>query len=84
MRECVPNKQWLRLEDEGLVAVQRIVAIGLAESAPMRRLIQVVTPARVVTLTGGKRRQTVLVLDSGHLILTAYSLSWLWQNLEET
>ncbi|MBX3057910.1 MAG: DUF370 domain-containing protein [Anaerolineae bacterium] len=62
---------WMTIENEGLVAAGRIVAIGLSEAAPMRRLVQQTPASHVIVLTGGQKRQTVLVLDSGHVVITS-------------
>jgi regulator of extracellular matrix RemA (YlzA/DUF370 family) len=69
------SDDWLKILNEGVIATSRIVAIGLVEAAPIRRLIQATPPSHVVVLTGGHKRQTVLVLDSGHVAITALSLS---------
>lgn len=68
------DPRWLQVGELGLVAGGRVVAVGPAESAAMLRLLRVVTADRIVVLTGGRRRRTVLVLDSGHLVVTAMSL----------
>jgi regulator of extracellular matrix RemA (YlzA/DUF370 family) len=49
--------------------------MGPAEAAPMRRLIQATQPSHVVVLTGGRKRQTVLVLDSGHLVISPLTVA---------
>lgn len=74
--------QWAEIEQSGLVNMQRIVAIGRADSAPIQRLIQQTSPDRIVKLTGGRRRQSVLVLDSGHLVITAVCVDVLLKKLE--
>ena len=67
--------QWLEIEDQGLVLVDRIVAVGASDSAPVRRLIATLPLTKVVSLTGGRRRRTVIVLDSDHVVLTALSVT---------
>lgn len=66
---------WIAIENEGLVATGRIVAIGQVDAAPIRRLVQKTPEARVVILTGGQKRQTVLVLDSGHVVITPLTVA---------
>lgn len=73
--------RWIMLAD-GVVALNRIVAVGRAESAPIKRLLSVVPPTRVVVLTGGRRKKTVVFLDSGHAVITAVSLSEIKRHLE--
>lgn len=73
--------KWLVVAD-GVIALDRIVAVGRVESAPTKRLLAVVPPTRVVVLTGGRRKETVVFLDSGHAVITAVSLDKLKQQLE--
>ena len=73
---------WIEIEDQGMVMEERIVAIGPAESAPMRRLIAAVPEERIIILTGGNRRQSILIMDSGHLIVTAIPIPTLMQQID--
>lgn len=72
---------WLMIAD-GVIALERIVAVGRVDAAPIKRLLQVVPPPRVVVLTGGKRKETVIFLDSGHAVITAVSLDEIKRQLE--
>lgn len=72
---------WIDLEGQGLVNGQRIVAAGNAHSAGMRRLLGAAPDEKVVDLTGGRRRQCLLVLDSGHVVITASTLQSLYSGL---
>ena len=57
-----------------LVAVERIIAVAAPESAPMKRLIQEAREeSRVIDCTSGKRTKSVIVTDSGHVVLSALS-----------
>jgi len=67
--------QGLLIDDQGLVIVERIVAVGPAESAPMRRLLAALPLTKVINLTGGQRRQSVLILDSDHVVITPLSVA---------
>jgi len=75
---------WIPIAEEGIVISDRIVAVAPAETAPMRRLLAMVPITQLVLLTGGQRRQTVLLLDSGHVVITALSVDeverLLWQS----
>ena len=73
--------RWIMLAD-GVVALDRIVAVGRVESAPVKRLLSVVPQTRIVVLTGGRRKETVLFLDSGHAVITAVSLTEIKRRLE--
>ena len=65
---------WLELADTGLVRPERIVAVGPADAAGMARLLRVTPQDRIVVLTGGRKRRSVLVLDSGHVVVTALTV----------
>lgn len=65
---------WITIKTEGIVAARRIVAIGRAEAAPIRHMIQDTPISQVVVLTGGQKRQTVLVMDSGHVVITSLTI----------
>ncbi len=54
-----------------LVSAQRLVAIVSRESAPIKRIIQEARgQARLIDATYGRRTRAVLVMDSGHIILS--------------
>jgi regulator of extracellular matrix RemA (YlzA/DUF370 family) len=73
---------WLELDGQGIVWLERLVAVARAESAAARRLIGATPLERIVNLTGGKRRQSLLVTDSGHVILTALTVKQIARLLE--
>ena len=55
-----------------IVALNRALAIMSPDSAPIKRLIQEARDKSVlIDLTYGRKTKSVLVLDSGHLVLTA-------------
>jgi len=66
---------WIEVDDQGLIIAERIVAVGQAETAPMKRLLALMPAEKVIILTGGQRRQSVTLLDSGHAVVTALSVS---------
>lgn len=65
---------WVDLGDNGLIVTQRIVAVGKADAAAMRRLVAETPATHVVDLTGGAKRRSVVVLDSDHIVLTAMTV----------
>ncbi len=65
---------WMPIEADGLVDANRVVAVAHIESAPIRRMIRDLPLSQVVVLTGGQKRQTVLVLDSGHVVITPLTM----------
>ena len=54
-----------------LVAAARIVAVVSPESAPIKRIIQDVRErGELIDATFGRRTRSVIVMDSGHVILS--------------
>ena len=55
-----------------IVSTQRIVAIVSPESAPIKRMVQEAKDNKTaVDATYGRRTRAVLIMDSGHIILSA-------------
>lgn len=53
-----------------VVAANRVLAVMAPDSSPIRRMVQEAREAsRLIDLTYGRRTKSVIVLDSGHLIL---------------
>ena len=55
-----------------IVSANRIVTIVSPESAPIKRLIQEAKDGKTaIDATCGRRTRAVLIMDSGHVILSA-------------
>ena len=55
-----------------IVSANRIVAIVSPESAPIKRIIQEARDGeRLIDATYGRRTRAVIIMDSGHVILSA-------------
>ena len=55
-----------------IIAANKIVAIVSPESAPIKRMSQEAKDAKTaVDATCGRRTRAVLIMDSGHIILSA-------------
>ena len=55
-----------------IVAAERIIAIVSPDSAPIKRMVQEAKDNKTaVDATCGRRTRVVLIMDSGHLILSA-------------
>ena len=55
-----------------IVSAERIVAIVSPESAPIKRMVQEAKDNKnAVDATYGRRTRAVLIMDSGHIILSA-------------
>ena len=57
----------------GTIAVNRVLAIASPDSAPIKRMVRQATKdGRIINLTYGRKAKTVIVLDSGHVVLAAF------------
>ncbi|MBR6033871.1 MAG: DUF370 domain-containing protein [Clostridia bacterium] len=55
-----------------IVSASRIIAIVSPESAPIKRIVQEAKDSKMaVDATYGRRTRAVLIMDSGHVILSA-------------
>ena len=56
----------------GMVAENRILAVISPDSSPIKRMIQDVRErGQLIDASFGRKTQAVLVMDSGHVILSA-------------
>lgn len=72
---------WIEVGRGGAIAAARVLAVARANSAPVKRLLQAAGPGRVLNLTYGDPRETVLILDNGYLVVTGVSMDALLQRL---
>ena len=55
-----------------MVSAERIISIVSPESAPIKRIVQEAKDSKMaIDATYGRRTRAVLVMDSGHIILSA-------------
>ena len=55
-----------------IVSANRIISIVSPESAPIKRIVQEAKDSKMaIDATYGRRTRAVLVMDSGHIILSA-------------
>ena len=55
-----------------MVSAERIVAVIAPDSAPVKRMIQEARDvSRLVDATAGRRTRAVLMMDTGHVVLSA-------------
>jgi regulator of extracellular matrix RemA (YlzA/DUF370 family) len=66
----------------GAIAVDRVIAVARASSAPVKRLIEAAGPARVLSLTYGEPRQSVILLDNGCLVVVSLSIDEVLDRLQ--
>jgi regulator of extracellular matrix RemA (YlzA/DUF370 family) len=66
-----------------VVSAQRVVAIVATDSAPVRRLKDEAKEAgRLVDASQGRRTRAIVVMDSGHVVLSALQAETLAQRCE--
>lgn len=67
------------------VVARRVVAIVNPTSSPMKRLREEAREAkRLVDATQGRRTRSIIVIDSGHIILSAIQAETMAQRFEQT
>ena len=55
-----------------IISANRIIAIVSPESAPIKRMIQEAKDSKIaVDATYGRKTRAVVIMDSGHIILSA-------------
>lgn len=56
------------------IAINRVVAMLAPTSAPTRRLVEEYeSKGLLLDMTNGRRRQSVILLDTGHVVLASIS-----------
>lgn len=64
--------QFINIGFGNIVSANKIVAIVSPESAPIKRIIQEAKDNKMaVDATLGRRTRAVIIMDSGHIILSA-------------
>ena len=64
--------QFIDIGFGNFVTADKIVAIVSSESAPAKRLVQDAKDTRtVIDVTSGRKTKSVIIMDSGHTILSA-------------
>lgn len=67
-----------------MVNADRIVSIVSAEAAPTKRIISAAKEKSLaVDATCGKKTKSVLIMDSGHIILSAKTAERILQKIED-
>ena len=68
-----------------IVSSERIVAIVSPESAPIKRMVQEAKDNKTaVDATYGRRTRAVLIMDSGHIILSAVQPETVGSRIDKT
>ncbi len=65
-------KQFLHIGYGNMINPDKLVCVVSPESAPMKRLIQAAKDSgMIVDASQGRKTKAVLVMDSGHVVLSA-------------
>ena len=68
-----------------IVNATRIISIVSPDSAPIKRIVQEAKDSKtVVDATSGRRTRAVLIMDSGHIILSAVQPETVAGRLDKT
>ena len=79
------KKELINIGFGNIVSADRIVAIVSPESAPIKRLIQESKDNKVIVdATCGRRTRAALIMDSGHIILSAIQPETVGGRLDKT
>lgn len=64
--------QFLNIGYGNMVSANRIIAIVSLESAPIKRMVQEAKEkGKLIDATYGRKTRCVIVMDNGHLVLSA-------------
>ncbi len=67
-----------------MISLKRIVSVVSPESAPVKRLVQEARDSgMVIDATYGRRTRAVIVMDSGHIVLSSLVTETVAQRVNE-
>lgn len=67
-----------------MISAQRIVSAVSPESAPIKRLVQEARDSgMVIDATYGRKTRTVIIMDSGHVVLSSLVTETVAQRVNE-
>ena len=68
-----------------IVSANRIISIVSPESAPIKRLVQEAKDSKMaIDATYGRRTRAVIIMDSGHVILSAVQPETVGARIDKT
>lgn len=78
------KKEYVNIGFGSIVSASKIMAAISPDSAPIKRLVTVAREQdRLIDATFGRRTRCVLVMDSGHVVLSAIQTDTIMRRLEE-
>jgi len=63
--------RWIQVGSGGVIDADRVVAVANTRSAPVKRWMEAVDPGRILNLTHGYPRRSVVLLDNDCLVLVS-------------
>lgn len=78
------KSKFINLGFENVVLSEKIVAVTTSDPKPIRRLINEARRAnKLIDATNGRKTRSVIVTDSGHIMLSASEPKTLAQRIDE-
>lgn len=72
MKGMITIMQLINIGFGNIVSLDRVVSIISPESAPIKRIVQEAKDSKMaIDATYGRRTRSVIIMDSGHVILSA-------------
>lgn len=65
----------------GIVERERILLMASFRSVPIKRWLSKIDPGRIINLTYGYPRESVLLLEGGYLVITSQTIDQLAKQL---
>ena len=83
MSQDAVNKYFVSVGFGNVVAVSRVVAVLTTGSAPMKRLKdEALKHGKLIDATEGRRTRSLIVMDSGHIVLSGIQSETISSRLE--
>ena len=78
------NMKMINIGYGNMISAERIVSVISPESAPIKRLIQEAKDdGRAIDATYGRKTRAVIVMDSGHIVLSSLITETLASRINE-
>ena len=78
------KKEYVNIGFGSIISASKLVALISPDSAPIKRLVTIAREQeRLIDATYGRRTRSVLVMDSGHVVLSAIQTDTILRRLED-
>lgn len=75
---------WIKVDAQGVIIAERVVAVSNADAAATKHLLNALPAGQIVGMTGGRKRASIVILDSGHAVITHLSIDEIVEQLPGT